>query len=193
MAVAREEIDKLIGGRAAHVDGTSAAAVGRPPAAKLWLRGCAAQRVTANDPATLLVTDFSREQAWTVTEERSIDDALRDMVCAGIGALLVVRSDAVTGLVTSYDIQGRRSLEFLQSSRLASRGEIQVGHVMTPWGRVPVLDWRSVSVSRVRHVEEWARNTRATHALLVEQLEGIEYVRGLLSRAHVERSLGCSL
>lgn len=147
-------------------------------------------RVGLNDPATLLITDFSREQAWTVLEERSIDDAMRDMVCAGVDALLVVRSDIVTGLITSYDIQGRRPLEFLHASGCASRGEIQVCHVMNPWGRVAVLDWRFISGSRVSHVEDWARNTRATHALLMEQVDGIEYVRGLLSRAHVERMLG---
>jgi CBS-domain-containing membrane protein len=51
----------------------------------------------------------------TVTEDRSIDDALRDMMLAGVRALLVVREDAVTGLVTSYDIQGERPLQFLRS------------------------------------------------------------------------------
>jgi CBS domain-containing protein len=40
----------------------------------------------------------------TVTEDRSIDDALRDMMLAGVRALLVVSEDAVTGLITSYDM-----------------------------------------------------------------------------------------
>lgn len=178
MAVAREEIDPAMGGRAAHVDGKAAPAA-HPPAPRLWRRGRPIGRFAPNDPATLLITDFSREAAWTVTQERSIDDAQRDMACAGVGALLVVTSEVVIGLVPSEDVQGRRP-----------RGEMQVGHVMTPWGRVPALDWRSISVSRVRHLEEWARNTRATHAFLVEQLDDMEYVRGLLSRAHIERSLG---
>ncbi len=78
----------------------------------------------------------------------------------------------------------------MQSSGFASRREIRVGHIMAPWGHAPVLGWRSVSASRVRHLEKWIRNTRATHALLVEQLDGVEYVRGLLSRARIERSLG---
>src|SRR6185312_12227758 len=115
------------------------------------------------------------------------------MECAETGALLVVRSDAVVGLITPHEIQGRRPFELLQPSHCASRAEITVGRVMTPWDRIPVLDWRSISVSRVRHLEQWARNTGATHALLVEPVDGIEYVRGLLSRARMEHSLGVSL
>jgi len=192
MAVVREEIDPATGGLAAPVGRTVPAAAGYPPAPKLWLRSVL-PRLVPDDPATLLITDFSREDAWTVTEERSIDDALRDMACAGIDVLLVVRSEVVIGLVTAEDIQGRRALELLQYSGFTSRGEIRVAHVMSPWGRVPVLDWRSVAASRVRQLEEWARNTRATHALVVDQLDGMEYVRGVLSRGHIERSLGCSL
>lgn len=179
--------------RAARAGAADPAPVGHPPTAKLWLRRCAASRAAPDDPATLLVTDFSRERAWTVVEERSVDEALREMECAGVGALLVMRSEIVTGLVTCFDLQGRRPLDSLRPSAPASRAEIQVAHVMTPWDRVTVLDWRSISTSRVRHVEAWARNTRVTHALLVEQLNDAAYVRGLLSRAHVERSLGWSL
>lgn len=193
MSAVWKEIDPAKWGRAARAGAVDCAPVRHPPTARLWLRGCAASRVAPDDPASLLVTDFSRERAWTVVEERSVDEALREMKCAGVGALLVMRSEIVTGLVTCFDIQGRRPLESLRPSGPASRAEIQVGHVMTPWDRVTVLDWRSISTSRVRHVEEWARNTRATHALLVDKLDGAAYVRGLLSRAHVERSLGRSL
>ena len=163
------------------------------PTARLWSRGHVASRIAADDPAILLITDFSRERAWTVVEGRSVDEAAREMECAGVGALLVVRSEVVTGLITWLAIQGRRPSEFVGAAGSALRAELQVGDVMTPWDRLTVLDWRAISASRVRHVEEWARNTRATHALLLERLEGNAYVRGLLSRGHVERSLGWSL
>ncbi len=193
MAVAREEIDSGIGAHGARIDRALTALLAHLPAPKLWRRGCAASRLAPSDPATLLIIDFSREQAWTVQAERPIDDALLDMACAGTDALLVERSETVIGLVTSQDIQGPRPLELLQSCALTERGAICVAHVMIPWGRVPVLDWRTVAASRVRHLQEWARNTRAAHALLVEELEGVEFVRGLICRAHIEHSLGCSL
>lgn len=193
VSVAWKEIDPAMWRRTARAGATEVAPVGHPQVARLWLPGCAVSRVAPEAPATLLITDFSRERAWTVIEDQAIDDALREMECAGVGALLVTRSEIVTGLVTCSDIQRRRPLEFVQDAGPVSRAEIRVGHVMTPWDRVTVFDWLSICASRVRHVEEWARNTRATHALLVEQLDGAAYVRGLLSRAHVERSLGWSL
>jgi CBS domain len=65
-------------------------------------------RLTLADPAGHVVTDFLWEQPITVPEELSIDDALRKMIRAGVRALLVVHDEAVTGLITSYDIQGER-------------------------------------------------------------------------------------
>lgn len=192
MVIVREEIDSATGGPARQIARAASAHAGRPPALKLWRRRLDPPRLAPEDPAILLITDFSREDAWTVNEERSIDEALCDMTCAATGALLVVRSEVVIGLVTAEDIQGRSPLELLQHSEFASRSEIRVGHVMNPWARLPVLDWTSMASSRVQHVEEWARSTRATHALLVQEIDGVEYVRGLLSRKHVERSLGRS-
>jgi hypothetical protein len=193
MAVAREEIDSAACARAAHVSGVGPRLTTGLPAAKLWRRGSDAPKIAPDDSAILLVKDFSRENAWTVTEERPIDGALIDMACAETDALLVVRCEMVIGLVTFDDVKEPRSLQVAESAGFASRREMQVRHVMVPWGRIPVLDWRSLIAARARHVEEWGRNTRASHALLVEQIDGSEYVRGLLSRAHLERSFGRAL
>jgi CBS domain containing-hemolysin-like protein len=48
-------------------------------------------RLTLTDPALHVVTNFAWEQPVTVTETRSIDDALAEMMRAGVRALLVVR------------------------------------------------------------------------------------------------------
>lgn len=95
-----------------------------------------------NDPALLIVTDFSREHAWTVAEDRAIDDALRDMICAGVRALLVMRNDAVTGLITSYDIEPRGPPAGVQAADSA-RIKAQVVDIMTPWVRAH--PWTPVS------------------------------------------------
>jgi CBS domain-containing protein len=140
------------------------------------------------------VTDFTWEQPVTVTEERSIDDALRDMMLAGVRALLVVNEGAVTGLITSYDIQGERPLQFLLTSNYAQHDEIEVGHIMTRWEHVPRLDWRDVCATRVNDIVMFFRETGTTHVVLVEEAdrEG-SFVRGLISRTQLERQLGRSL
>lgn len=162
-------------------------------AAKLWRpRAAEARRVSLTDSAESVVTDFTREPPITVTEDLPIDDALRDMISAEIRALVVVRGDMVSGLITSYDIQGERPLQFLRTSTYTRHDEIEVRHVMTPWYRVPKVDWRSVRAARVDDVAMAFESTRgATHLMIVERVgSGDAFVRGLISRTRLERQLG---
>jgi CBS-domain-containing membrane protein len=62
-------------------------------------------------------------------EERQIDESLQDMIRHGVRALLVTREDRVTGLITSYDIQGEKPLQFLQNSNYRRHQDICVGHM----------------------------------------------------------------
>ncbi|MBS0420972.1 MAG: CBS domain-containing protein [Proteobacteria bacterium] len=149
-------------------------------------------RVTIADAAASVVTDFSCELPVTVTEDRPIDEALRDMIYAGVRALLVVRGDAVTGLITSYDIQGERPLQFLRGANFTRHDEIEVGHIMTPWEQVARLDWHSVGVARVYDIAKIFRRTSASHVVIFEcpPREAGCFVRGLLSRTRLEGQLG---
>jgi hypothetical protein len=162
------------------------------PAAKLWRPKAAEGRQLAfSDPAAHVITDFTREHPITVTEDRPIDDALRDMMTAGIRALLVVRGDIVTGLITSYDIQGERPLQFLQDSSYTRHDEIEVGHIMTPWDLVPKVNWSWLEVAHVRDVASLLSGTGVTHMLVLENTgDDGAFVRGLISRNRLNRQLG---
>jgi signal-transduction protein with cAMP-binding, CBS, and nucleotidyltransferase domain len=159
---------------------------------KLWPPAAAqARRVQLSDPATLVMTDFTREPPATVTEDRSIDDALEDMVLAGVHALLVVRGDLVTGLITSYDIQGDRPLILLMAPSYRRPDQIAVGEIMTPWDQVPKLDWSLVNAARVFELARAFRRASATHLVVVEDLEHKgAFVRALISRRRLNRQLG---
>jgi CBS domain len=156
-------------------------------------------RIALTDPAVRVVTDFTWEQPVTIAGDCAIDDALRKMMFAGVRALLVVRGDVVLGLITSYDIQGERLSQFrlsqfLYASNYTRHDEIKVGHVMTPWRRVPTLDWQLVRRARVLELASFFKITLATHAVIVEDREqGGTFVRGLTSRARLERRLGHSI
>jgi signal-transduction protein with cAMP-binding, CBS, and nucleotidyltransferase domain len=163
--------------------------------AKLWHpRVAEARRVAPSDSAMRVVTDFTRELPVTVTEYRPIDEALQDMIAAGVRALLVVRGDTVSGLVTSYDIQFERPLQVLRASNYTRHHTIEVGHIMTQWERVPTLDWRLVRTARVYDIAKGFESMSATHLVLVEQLgREAAFVRGILSRARLERQVGHSI
>jgi CBS domain-containing protein len=157
-------------------------------------RGAAEGRLAPTDPAVNVVTDFVWEQPLTVPEELSIDAALREMIRAGVRALLVVRDEVVTGLITSYDIQGERPLQFLTESGYRRHDEIEAGHIMTPWERVPTLDWQALGHARVSDLAAFFRCTAATHVVIVERTgQGTSAVRGLISRTRLERQLGHSI
>jgi CBS-domain-containing membrane protein len=153
--------------------------------------GAPESRLALTDPAVHVVTDFAWEQPITVPEEISIDDALREMIRAEVRALLVMRGEVVSGLITSYDIQGERPLQFLAQSGYRRHDEIEVGHIMTPWERVPTLDWQALRRARVSDLVAFLKCTAATHVVMVEHPDQWRSaVRGLISRARLARQLG---
>jgi CBS domain-containing protein len=142
------------------------------------------------DPALHAMTDFTRTFAITVAPDRQIDAALSDMARLGVRAMLVVRGDGVIGLITSYDIEGPRSVRFAQRSAVIRREEIRVGDIMTAWEDLPTLDWSTVQTARIADLLEIFAGVGVMHLLVVESDErGAEVVRGLISRSRIERQL----
>jgi len=149
------------------------------------------QLLNDDDPAILAVTDFTREHPATVDEERQIDDALADMVRLGVRALLVVREQRVIGLITSYDIQGERPLQFLQSSTYDHHRDIRVGHIMTPWDELLAVEWQHLDAARAGALLAVLEEAGMTHLLVVDSAAKGEapVVRALVSKARLLRQL----
>jgi len=144
-----------------------------------------------SDPAIHAITDFTREHPVTVDEERQIDDALHDMIHLGVRAMLVVREQRVVGLITSYDIQGERPLQFLQTSTYTRHQEIRVGHIMTPWDKLLAVEWESIQSARAGDLLHVLEQAGITHLLVIEagKKSTTPIVRALVSRARLTRQL----
>jgi CBS domain-containing protein len=149
------------------------------------------QFLDPGDPAIHAITDFTREHPATVDEERQIDGALEDMIRLGVRALLVVREQRIVGLITSYDIQGERPLQFLQSSTYTRHQDIRVGHIMTPWDKLLAVDWESVQSVRAGELLHVLEEAEMTHLLVIERgkKNSPPIVRALASRARLARQL----
>jgi CBS domain-containing protein len=149
------------------------------------------QFLEPGDPAIHAITDFTREQPATVDEERQIDDALGDMIHLGVRALLVMREQRIVGLITSYDIQGERPLQFLQTSNYSRHQDIRVGHVMTPWDRLLAVDWETIQAARAGDLLHVLDDAAITHLLVIERGKNhtSPIVRALVSRARLARQL----
>src|SRR5271155_2399689 len=149
------------------------------------------QLLDPGDPAIHAITDFTREHPVTVDEERQIDAALEDMIRVGVRALLVVRDQRIVGLITSYDIQGERPLQFLQTSNYSRHQDIRVGHIMTPWDRLLSVDWESLQSARAGDLLLALEEAGLTHLLVIERVakNTTPIVRAMVSRARLTRQL----
>jgi hypothetical protein len=152
------------------------------------------QRLDPGDPAIYAITDFKRDYPMTVEPERQIDDALTDMIRLGVRALVVAKEQRLVGLLTSYDIQGERPMQFLQSSNYSRHQDIRVMHIMTPWDELLALDWESVESARAGELWALFQRTNLTHMLIVEvdRKTSHSVVRALASRARLVRQLAGS-
>lgn len=177
-------------GSIAFLDGSAAPDPGPQAIERRRRRSASARRIALTDSAASILTDFTWDAPVTVAADRFIGDALQDMIVAGVRALLVMRGEVVVGLVTSYDIQGERPLQFLNASGFARHSDIEVGHIMTPWDMVPTVDLPWVSSASVADVLERFRRKRSSHFMVAEYPEqGGAFVRGMFSRAEIERQL----
>jgi hypothetical protein len=152
------------------------------------------QRLAPGDPAIYAITDFKRDYPMTVEPERQIDDALTDMIHLGVRALLVAKEQRLVGLLTSYDIQGERPIQFLQSSNYSRHQDVRVMHIMTPWDELLALDWESVESARAGELLALFQRTNLSHVLVVEvdRKSSHSAVRALASRARLLRQLAGS-
>jgi CBS domain-containing protein len=177
----------------AYLSGSATSPARHSPIAKAR-RAAAEERIALEDSAVHVVTDFTWEQPLTIGEDRRIAEALREMILRGVHALLVVHGPVITGLITSYDIQGEPASRFPRRPRYTRREEIEVAQIMTPWDRVPTLDWQRVCTTHVSDIVRFFHSAGATHAVIVEYADqGEMFVRGVISRSRLERQLGYSI
>jgi CBS domain-containing protein len=150
------------------------------------------QQVRLCDPALRSMTDFTSKFAITIAPDRRVDAALEEMIKLGVRSMLVVRSGGVIGLITSYDIEGPRSLKFTATDEVR-REDVRVKDIMTPWQDLPTLDWHTVQTAKISDLLEIFDGVGVMHLLVVEtDARSAEVVRGLISRSRIERELQAS-
>lgn len=142
-----------------------------------------------SDLALRVMTDFARHDAFTIEEDRPIEEALDDMFRLGVHALLATRDDRVTGLVTSYDIQGERPRQLIRRSPNLRREHIRVHDIFTPWSELPAIGWETVRQARVSDLLEIFNEAQCTHLAVLETAGKSVLVRGLISHMWLQRQL----
>lgn len=147
--------------------------------------------VKEDEAAVRVMTDFMVVVPKTVRPHVSIDDALEKMKVEGVRMLLVSDEDhRITGIITSYDIQGEIPINYSRETGI-SHGKIKVEMIMTPLEQVPALHLASVEKSLVRHVVATMRKLEKHHVLIVagDDRDTLR-IRGMFSTSNINRCLG---
>ncbi|MBK1673682.1 histidine kinase [Ectothiorhodospira shaposhnikovii] len=151
------------------------------------------QRVTMEDPAVDVMTDFRRVEAVTVSPEAAMDAALQKMIHSGVRLLIVVSDDdQIQGVVTARDILGERPVKVVSDERIA-HNELAVKHVMTHRNDISAIDHYDVVLARVGDIVATLREAGRQHGLVVEFENGREVVRGVFSLTQIGRQLGVEI
>jgi CBS domain-containing protein len=148
--------------------------------------------VTLDSPALQVMTDLTLVKAATTHPSTSLRQAEQMMIYQGVRMLFVVSDmPALEGLITTTDLRGDRALRIVAERHL-HHDELSVADAMTPLALLEAIDLDSLRSARVGNVVATLKRQGRNH-LLVLQAAGAHTplrVRGVISRAQVERQLG---
>ncbi len=148
--------------------------------------------VTEDSPAIAVMTDLAQVRAATTGPLTSLRQAEQMMINQGVRMLFVVSDmPAIGGLITSTDISGDRPMQ-LVNERHVHFDELTVGDVMTPLNLLDAIDLDVLQTATVSNLIATLKRFGRNHLLVVERHGSNEplRVRGVISRAQIERQLG---
>lgn len=144
--------------------------------------------VTLDSPALTVMTDLTQVKAAMIGPGASLRQAEQAMIVQGVRMLFVVsEAPAIEGLITTTDLRGERTLAFVQQRGL-HWDEVLVGDVMTGLSRLDAMEFDAVRLATVGNMVATLKRHGRNHLLVAEGTP--PRVRGVVSRAQIERQLG---
>lgn len=149
--------------------------------------------VVADSPAIEVMTDLQQVAVATTTIDASIAKATQTMISRGVRLLLVMDADGqLVGLITARDTMGERPIQYIRE-RGGKHSELTVRDCMTALADIDVITMKDVNAAKVGHIVTTLETAGRQHALVVDELDGEEMVRGIFSITQVGRQLGVGL
>ncbi|HTH95308.1 MAG TPA: CBS domain-containing protein [Rhodocyclaceae bacterium] len=146
--------------------------------------------VRVDSPALEVMTDLSRIPAATVSPDDSLPEANQSMLLRGVRLLLVAGGeDRIRGVITANDLLGEKPVLVARNNGIR-RSELRVSDVMTSVEHMEVLALDDVAKAEVGHVVATLKADGRMHALVVEEQNGHQVLRGIFSASQIARQLG---
>jgi CBS domain containing-hemolysin-like protein len=149
-------------------------------------------RVSLDDPAIEVMTDFTKVTAISVNPCASLEQARERMMSSGIQMLFVTNQyHEVMGLITMNDLIGTKPMQAL-SENGGKMEDLMVRDIMTPRLKLEALEIADILKSRVGDLLETFKRMGRQHALVVENNEASDkqVIRGVLSTTQLSKQLG---
>lgn len=151
-----------------------------------------APAVTPASPALQAVTDLTQVKAAGIAPLATLAQAEQAMIHLGVRMLFVIaRWPDVAGLVTTTDLNGDRTLRLVHE-RGVPHGELTVADVMTAVAALDAVDFDALRTATVANLVATLKRHGRNHLLVVQgaTADTPRWVRGIVSRAQIERQLG---
>jgi CBS-domain-containing membrane protein len=148
------------------------------------------KKTSENSPAINVMTDLKIIRPFQIEASASLDAINEKMIACGVRLLFVHdKQQALTGLITSNDILGEKPLLFSTHNR-CSRHDIEAKDMMTPISKLEAIPLEALEDATVADVVIALEASRRHHMLVLQQKEGRNCVRGIISVTQVARQLG---
>jgi len=148
--------------------------------------------VTLESPALDVMTDLTKVKAATIHPDQTLRQAEQTMIYQGVRMLFVVSEMPVLqGLITSTDLHSERQMSLVHSRHLRF-DEMRVADVMSGLAMLDAIAFDGMRVATVSNLIATLRSLGRKHLLVVQAgAPGTaQQVRGVISRAQIERQLG---
>ncbi len=152
------------------------------------------ERVSVEEPAQQVMTDFQIVTAYTIFPLETIEDARAKMIHRGVRMLLVVDDmNHILGLITATDLTGEKPMQVVQHQGIR-HSDVLVKDIMTPHDRLQVLCMEDVQKACVGDIVATLTAHGRQHALVVDRVaDQIQMLRGMFSVSQIGKQLGSSL
>ena len=155
----------------------------------------ASTAVRLDSPALQVMTDLTLVKAATTHPSTSLPQAEQMMIYQGVRMLFVVSDmQSLEGLITSTDLTGDRAMRIV-SERNVRHDELIVADVMTPLSMLDAIAFERMGSATVGNVIATLKRFGRNHLLVVQgaTAQTPARVRGVISRAQIERQLGAPI
>jgi CBS-domain-containing membrane protein len=151
--------------------------------------------VTLESPALDVMTDLTQVKAATIRPDATLEQAEQTMIYQGVRMLFVVSDmPELEGLITSTDLRGERQMRLVHARQLRF-DEMRVADVMTELGWLDAVEFERMDKATVGNMIATLKRVGRNHLLVVQvpTRNTPLRVRGVVSRAQIERQLGTTI